>query len=133
MLCFSPEHPVTHLVAFIDSIHPAFHHGDAAAGAKATEAGHVKLLQDMYGMAARGEFAAFAGVFAEDVRLDISGPPEVPIAGRWEGRDRVLAAVGHNFSLLEDQRPVVESVVAQGDTVVVLFEETGRVKATGQE
>ena len=120
------------IAAFVDAIHPAFLDGDPAAHAKEAEADHVRRARELYGAIARGDFAAFGEAFAEHAQLDIAGPPEIPFAGRWEGRERVLEAVRHNFSLLDDQRPVVESVVAQGDTVVVVFDEEGRVRATGR-
>jgi ketosteroid isomerase-like protein len=45
----------------------------------------------------------------------------------------MLDAIIVNFSSLQNQKPVVESVVAQGDTVIVTMEEEGEVRATGKK
>jgi ketosteroid isomerase-like protein len=45
----------------------------------------------------------------------------------------VLEAARNNFQLLEDQKPEIQTVVAQGDTVVVMAREKGRFAATGKE
>jgi ketosteroid isomerase-like protein len=119
------------IAQFVDAIYPAFLDGDPSAQAKAAEADHVRRVREMYGAIARGDFAAFAEGLADDIHFDLAGHSELPFAGRWEGRDRVLEAIRDNFAQVEDQKPVVESVVAQGDTVVVVFNEEGRVKATG--
>ena len=65
--------------------------------------------------------------------MEIFGPQELPFAGSWKGREEVLKAIAHNFSLVEEQRPEVETVVAQGDTIVVFARERGRFEATGRE
>ncbi|HEX4609588.1 MAG TPA: nuclear transport factor 2 family protein [Urbifossiella sp.] len=64
------------------------------------------------------------------MRPSIRPRTPIPFAGSWSGKELVLGAIRDNFSLVEDQHPVVESVVAQGDSVVVLFDESGRVRAT---
>ena len=118
---------------FIDRLENAFHEGDPHATHKTAEKGNVKFLQEQYRALVRGDVAAFAAALADDVELDVIGGPDLPFAGRWKGRDEVLKAIARNFSLLEDQQPEVESVVAQGDTVVVFARERGRFKATGRE
>ena len=42
-------------------------------------------------------------------------------------------AVRNNFAMLEEQRPVLKSVVAQGNTVVATGREQGRIRETGQD
>src|SRR3954447_16933339 len=118
---------------FIERLDHAFQEGDPRATEKTTEKDNVKLLQEQYRAVVRGDVAAFAAALADDIELDIFGGPDLPFAGSWKGREEVLKAVARNFSLLEDQRPEVESVVAQGDTVVVFARERGRFKATGRE
>jgi ketosteroid isomerase-like protein len=119
---------------FIDRLHEAYLEGDPTAEAvKPAEADNVRRLQDVYRALAAGDAAAFAGLLAEDVELDIHGPPQVPFIGHWVGRPQVVAAVRRNFAMLEDQQPEVTTVVAQGDSVVVVARERGRVKATGRD
>lgn len=62
-------------------------------------------------------------LLAEDVTFEVVGPASTPMAGRAEGRERVIEAARVNFAQIEDQRPETLSVVAQGDTVVVLGRE----------
>lgn len=45
------------------------------------------------------------------------------------GRAEVIQ---RNFALLEDQHPTIETVVAQGEQVVFVGREKGRVRATGR-
>ncbi len=44
----------------------------------------------------------------------------------------MLEAIKRNFGAVQDQRPRIEAVIAQGDTVVVMLEEEGEVRATGK-
>lgn len=118
---------------FIDSVGPAFAAGDPAVAGKAAEAKGVAAVEAGYRALARGDFPAFLATLDEDIELQILGPAAVPLVGHWRGKSVVAAAVRDNFGGLEDQRPELLSVVAQGDTVVVFAREQGRVKATGRE
>ena len=118
---------------FVDDLRAAFEAGDELVAHKAVEEACVALVQDQYRALARGDFAAFLDTLADDIELENVGPPALPFVGRWQGRDQVAEAVQRNFSLIEDQRPEVLSLVAQGDTVVVVARERGRVRSTGQE
>ena len=122
--------PFTH---FLDAVDRAFRHGDPEHAAKRAEQENVRLLQEQYRAIGQGDKEGFASLLAEDVEFEVLGPPEVPFLGRWQGRQAVTEAVWRNFALLEDQRPEVCSVVAQGDTVVVVLRERGRVRATGKD
>lgn len=118
---------------FVAALEPAFLNGDAAAAAKREEQDHTTCLQTLYAALRDGDSAALARVLADDVELEITGPASLPLAGHWKGRDQVLKAAARNFGMLEDQKPEVLSLVAQGDTVVVLARERGRVKGTDKE
>ena len=48
--------------------------------------------------------------------------------GHWEGAENILAAAGRNFSLVREQKVVIQKVCAQGDQLVILFHETGYVR-----
>lgn len=118
---------------FIEALQPAFETGDAKAAEKTAERENVDQIRRMYESIRDGDYAAFQAFLAEDVELEMAGPPECPIAGRWKGRDQVLEATARNYGQLEDQRPEVTSVLAQGDTVAVMGRERGRIRATGRE
>jgi ketosteroid isomerase-like protein len=121
---------VTH---FLDRFPHAFQEGDPLAAQKQTEADNVRRLQEMYRGIARGDFEAFSDALAEDAELEIVGGPGMPFNGRWQGRDEIARAVRENFSQIEESRPVIHSIVAQGDTVVLCCQEQGRYRATKQE
>lgn len=119
------------LERFIDVIDRAFREGDAQVDAKHAEARNVSLLREQYLALARGDFDAAVDLFHDDVDLEITGPPAVPFLGRWRGRSEVGEAMRRNFAMVEAQDPEVHSIVAQGDTVVVVAHERGRIRATG--
>jgi ketosteroid isomerase-like protein len=117
---------------FIDQLVAAFHDNDDHAVEKAVEAANVALLQDLYRTIARGDFASLHDHFAEDIRMEIVGPSAVPFVGQWQGARQVAEQIASNFSHIEEQRPAIDSVVAQGDMVVVQAREEGRYRATGR-
>lgn len=123
----------TPLEAFIDSLRPAFEAGDPGATQKVAESDCVALVEAMYQAVARGDFAAFLDALADDVELENVGPSSLLFVGKWKGRNEVGEAVRRNFSQLSDQRPVVISVIAQGDTVVISAHERGTFLPTGKE
>lgn len=124
--------PVT-VAQFVSRIPTAFEEGDPEVSAKRLEAENVRLLHQLYSAVTRGDFDAACDYMAEDVVLEILGPPAMPLTGRWQGRAQVREALPRNFGLLENQQPELQTVVAQGDTVIVLARERGCYRATGRE
>jgi ketosteroid isomerase-like protein len=122
----------TPLNAFLEQLDQAFLDGDPQAPAKQAEAENVRTLRQQYEAIAAGDFAAAINLLAEDVELEIVGPPDFPFAGRWRGREDVRAALTRNFALVAQQQPRIDSLTAQGDTVVVVARESGRYVPTGQ-
>jgi uncharacterized protein len=118
------------LRAFVEEIEPAFRRGDSTVDHKIAEAENVRVLREFYRAIERGDLAVVSAYFHDDMHLEITGPPSLPILGRWRGRDEVAAAVASNFAMLKNQRPEIRSLIAQGDTVVVLGHEEGLVVAT---
>jgi uncharacterized protein len=116
---------------FIEQLIPAFRAGDAGAAAKRAEADNVRLVRDIYRAVARQDFQGALDFLADDIELEILGPPALPFSGSWRGRAEVATALAKNFAHLEDQRPEVQHLVAQGDTVIVFARERGRLVATG--
>jgi len=88
------------------------------------------ILHRIYGAIVQGDFSAFGEHLTDDIELHIHGLG--PLDGTWRGRDDVVAATRRNFAALESQKPEVENMIAQGDTVAVLLRESGTIKATGQ-
>jgi uncharacterized protein len=117
---------------FLERFIEAFQAGDPFAARKQLEADNVGRLQALYADIARGDFQAFADALAEDAELEIVGGPSIPFCGRWRGRDALFQAVRSNFAMIEEQRPEILSIVAQGDSVVMCCRERGRYRASGQ-
>jgi ketosteroid isomerase-like protein len=117
---------------FIEALLPAFRLGDANVDRKLEEAGNILRVAELFHAIAREDYAAFGDLLAEDVILEIIGPAGSPMAGRHRGRAQVVEAVTGNFALVEDQRAEILSVVAQGDTVVVVGRDEGRFRPTGR-
>jgi len=77
-----------------------------------------------------GNFDAFADSITDNVELNISGFGALD--GIWRGRDEVVAATRRNFALLANQKPEIESIIAQDDRVAVLLRESGVFESSGQ-
>ncbi|SIO17426.1 hypothetical protein SAMN05444166_2826 [Singulisphaera sp. GP187] len=120
------------VTAFIDRFPDAFSEGDPKVMDKKVEAGNVLVLQSLYRAIAQGNFTAFVNMLAEDVGIEILGTSTVPYLGSWQSRQKVAEAVRNNYAMVEEQQPVLQSVVAQGDTVVAAGCERGRNLVTGQ-
>jgi ketosteroid isomerase-like protein len=123
-----------HVHAFVDQLFPAFEQGDDQAAAKQAEADNVRRVQAQYrAIAAREYRTTFAESLHPDVEFEILGPPDVPFLGKWRGKEKVVEVVERNFGMLEEQRPQVQTLVAQGDTVVVVGREQGKVRGSGEQ
>lgn len=116
---------------FIRSIHPAFIANDDRHAEKEAEAVNVERLRAFYEAAERRDFQGFADSLTDDVESEIIGPSWLPFHRKLSGKAEVLEGVPKNFSHLEDQSPVVTSVVSQGNEVVVFGHETGRFRESG--
>lgn len=87
-------------------------------------------LHGIYSAIVQGDFDAFGESVTDDVELNICGFG--PMDGRWRGRNQVVEATRKNFALLAGQRPEIEGMIAQGDSVAVLLRESGVLNSTGQ-
>jgi len=88
------------------------------------------VLHRAYDAIIQGDFSLFAESLTEDVELRICGFG--PMDGAWRGRDEVVAATRRNFALVANQKPEVESMISQGDSIAVLLRESGIFKSSGQ-
>jgi ketosteroid isomerase-like protein len=118
---------------FFDSFHKVFQQGDTNFASKSEEADNIRLVEQMYRLIAQSDFEALGETLADDVIFEVVGSLGNPLVGYAKGRAQVAEAARKNFQLLEDQKPEIQTVVAQGDTVVVMARERGRFAATGKE
>jgi ketosteroid isomerase-like protein len=117
---------------FTGGLRPAFEAGDDAVATKQAEAACVALVESQFAAIASGDYDAFRATLADDVEMENVGPSTLPFSGSWKGPVEVTAAVKRHFAMIEDQRPEVQTVVAQGDTVVVTGRELGKYRPTGR-
>lgn len=100
---------------------------------------NLTLVKQMY--LAFGEQGDTAGgtpttleLLAEEGEWEFSGPPDkMPWAGVYRGREQTARALAVLDELIAFEHFHPRDFVAQGDKVVVLGEETGRVKKTGRK
>ena len=96
------------------------------------EQDNLRIVQEGYADFARGDVQTLLGKFAEDIEWVIPGSKANPLTGTYKGRNRVAEF----FKLLADLTEIStfepREFIAQGDKVVALGRETGRVKSTGR-
>ena len=96
---------------------------------------NVEFIQNnIYANFESGNFAGVMAVFDPSIKFTHHGPREkIPFAGEWHG----LEGTGQFFETFGDAvEPVfvnVKGIVASGDQVVVLINESFRVRSTGKE
>jgi hypothetical protein len=97
-----------------------------------SEQDNVRIVQRAYEAFGRGDVETVLGLMDEHVEWVSPGPPDLPTAGTRRGRQQVAAFFQALTDVSEIQRFEPGTFVAQGDQVIVLGEETGRIKATGR-
>lgn len=88
------------------------------------------ILHKVYGSLIQGDYGAFYEALHPEVVFTLSG--WAPMDGTWHGRDAVLNAAKRNYAMVTDQKPVVESIVANGESVAVLLRETGNLRGADE-
>jgi len=109
-----------------------FAKGDPEARSRSLEKHNVAAVKAMVEAVARDDYDALSRAVAADVRLQILAPPDVPFIRNAEGALAFVDAVRRNFAMLEQQKPVVLSIVAQGEAVVCIVREQGRYVEDGR-
>jgi ketosteroid isomerase-like protein len=103
----------------------------ATGGAATAVAADTRtILHQSFDAIIRGDFEAFGETLTDDVALIISGFG--PLDGSWRGRAEVVAATRKNFALLGVQKPEIESMISEGDSIAVLLHESGVFKTGGE-
>jgi ketosteroid isomerase-like protein len=93
---------------------------------------HLLAVKAQIEAIARGDIDALLERATSDVQLDIYAPPELEWIRHARGTTELRRAIETNFGSVEDQQPEITSVTVQGDTVVLLGREHGRIKRTGE-
>jgi ketosteroid isomerase-like protein len=90
----------------------------------------LSVLHAAFDAVIQGNYEAFGERVTEDVELSIIGFSALD--GSWRGRDEVIAATRRNFAQLGEQKPEIESIIAEGDRIAVLLREKGILQSNGQ-
>lgn len=110
----------------------AFHRDDPHAGEKSEEIKKLRVIQRLYEVLVLGNHDHWAEVCHNDFFLDIVGPKIVPFVGKWTGLGEVIDAVRRNLAFLEQQHVEINTVIAQGDKLIVIAFEQGIYRMTGK-
>lgn len=93
---------------------------------------NLDVVRRGYEAFGRGDINALLDLFDEQIRWVTPGPPELATSGTRTGRQEVGAFFGSVNEVFDIQRFEPKEFIAQGDRVVVLGDETSRVRATGK-
>ena len=110
---------------FAKLLQRAFETGDLEVKNKILEQKNLSALQEFYDAVLRADVDSFANRLASDAEMEIFCPQEFRFIKQAQGRDEIKNAVLHNFSMLEDQKTDLLSVVSQGDDIIVIAREKG--------
>ena len=93
---------------------------------------NTQAVQNLFTAFQRGDVDRVLGMLAEDVEWSSGGPPEVPYAGTYRGREAVARFLATLDAELDYERWEPQEFIAQDDTVAVVGEERWSVKRTGK-
>lgn len=97
-----------------------------------SEQQNLEIVRRGYEAFGRGDIEALLGLFDDQIEWVSPGPPELPTSGTRRGRQQVAAFFKSVDELFDIQRFEPKTFIAEGDRVVVLGEDTSRIKATGK-
>ena len=104
-----------------------------ASAAAAQEVAHIRSVQAQIDAISRGDVAGVLKQAHRDVELQIFAPLEFPWISRAYGVQQVREAIAHNFDTVDQQRPEILNVLAEGDVVVLIGRERGVIRATAEK
>lgn len=120
------------IAQFTSTLRGAFRSDDPLLTSRMLERENMAALEQVYQCLATSNYDAIAGFLTEDVELEIIGPAVVPFIGKWTGTANVLQAIRRNFSFVQNQRPEIINLTAQGNSIVVVAREQGEAVQTGK-
>ena len=93
---------------------------------------HIVSVEQQIADIERGDFDAALSNADPEIELDVFAPPEFKWVSHAQGIEAVRRALEVNFTYLENQTPEIVNVVSQGDSVVLIGRDRGRIRATGK-
>jgi len=104
--------------------------GEARASVTAEDR-NLEIVRGGYEAFGRGDIHDVLSRFEDQITWQTPGPPELPLAGSRRG----IAQVAQFFQLLNDMLDITRfeprQFIAKGDQVIVIGDDTARVRATG--
>ena len=97
-----------------------------------TEQQNIEIVKRGYEAFGRGDINGLLALCAENIEWVSSGPSEMPTAGIRRGHEQVAQFFTALNEVFEFERFEPKQFIAQGDQVVVLGDDTAKVKATGK-
>lgn len=91
-----------------------------------------ETAQEWYAAVHAGDFDRLFAVIAEDCTVEFYGPPVIPFAGTFRGREKVKIFFGHVANDVEIQEFRQEQFIAEEDSVAVTGYLKMLLKATGR-
>lgn len=114
------------LNSFADAFPPAFAADDPT---KSLEAENVACVQAFYRAVAQGAYEEVGAYLAPDITFEILGGQNLPSTGT-AGRESVMEQIQANFEAINSDEAEIETMVAQGDTILAIARNRGHFKAT---
>ena len=111
----------------------AFRTGDPRWESKVQEQENLATFARVLGLIAIGEYGAVLDYLSPAVTFDLVAPPGFPWERHAAGGPQVVDAIARNFQAVRQQRAEVLSLVGQGDTLMLIGHENGRLAATEEE
>jgi uncharacterized protein len=103
----------------------------AVEGGTMSEQQNLDTVRRAYEAFGRGDIDALLSTLHDNVEWTTPGPAELATAGTRRGKAEVRAFFGQLVEVFEITRFEPKSFIAQGDMVIVLGEDTARVRASG--
>jgi ketosteroid isomerase-like protein len=91
-----------------------------------------RVVQAIFEAFGRGDIPGLLGLVTEDARWNAPGPSSVSYYGERSGHAGVTEFFVQIGSNIDFERFELGEIIAEGDRVVALGSERGRVKATGK-
>jgi ketosteroid isomerase-like protein len=120
------------LIEWRSQLEAALRRDDPRADEKSVEWSRLGVILRMYEILLQGAPELWTEVCHDDFYLEIIGPPVVPFVGKWVGMKDVGAATQRNLAFLQQQRVQFETVIAQGDKLIIIAYEEGIYRLTGR-
>jgi ketosteroid isomerase-like protein len=93
---------------------------------------NVAIAREGYAAFARGDVAGLLAMYSDDCAWDVGGPPDLPWAGTWRGKQGLMSLIEILDEELEFHAFEAVDFIGDGDKVVVTVTADNTVRRTGR-